>query len=84
MPDTAMETKYDLRKPGAWDKLNAKVDAFVKAQGKEDFTAAALAKACKCNMSQARRALDVRISDGVLDYEGTTRDMVYRKAKRKK
>lgn len=84
MPDSAMETVYDLRLEGHAEELDAAVDAFIKDHGRDDFTCRDLAESCQCNMAQARRALNARIADGVLEYEGATRDMVYRKAPRKR
>ena len=43
MPDTAMDTEYDLRDPEHRAEFDEAVDAFIKAQGKSDFTARELA-----------------------------------------
>jgi hypothetical protein len=84
MPDTQIASIWDLRKPGERENFVKAGAAFVKEQKSQDFTCRAFAEGCECNMAQARTALNAMIAEGALEYEGTTRDMVYRKAKKQK
>ena len=78
MPDTALDTKWNLRNP-------AERAEFVKAvkghfKGKSPKTCREIADGLKANMTQTRGALNALIAEGVITFSGTTRDMVYSKA----
>ncbi len=76
MPDTQLDTDWDLRTPGQKAKLCKSVWGFIKTKKKgARFATREVADYVGASMHQARLALDELIAAGQLDYEGQTRSM---------
>lgn len=78
MPNPVMHTDFDLRQPPEKEALRKAVRKYAKR--KKPFTNREMCETIKCTTVQGRNILGELIADGTVTYEGTTRDMTYRRA----
>ena len=78
MPDTQLQSKWDLRQPGQKDELAKAVKGCFRSKRKgAQFGCREIAEYVGASMQQTRVTLNALLAEGYLAYEGVTRNTVY-------